>query len=338
MHWTKDISVLFAPLRELSRYGTDDAFRCVMMEGTPELSEVGYDSWNGGTTSYALSINIPAHVYAGIEGTVDELEAQILKKVERQLRGETHDFVTKVLIHPVATAGGNSVASQDSRFWLPGHFRLFISHLSKDKLSAGRLKAALHRHGISSFVAHEDIRPTEEWQGEIEKALFSMDALAAILSPGFRNSHWTDHEVGVALGRGVLVLPIRYGLDPYGLMGKYQGLPGKGKNLGEVTESVFATLVRNQRTRVRLVSCLVEQFLVSGSKDLAVAKLNLLFRAEGIGHEDLDKIREKTSRSEILARDKDVVATVNELLAKHGAEPICAKSESTSPPDEEIAF
>jgi len=309
-----------------------------MTEGTPELSVIDYDNWNGGTTSYALTINVPVHVYAAIEGTIEELEAAILKRAERLLRAETNDFVTRVLIQPKATGGGNFVAPNDSRFWLAGHFRLFISHLSKDKLSATRLKATLGRHGISSFVAHEDIKPTEEWQDEIERALFSMDALAAILSPGFRNSHWTDHEVGVALGRGVLVLPIRYGLDPYGLIGKYQGLPGKGKNLGAVTESLFATLMRNPRTRVRLVSCLVDQFLVSGLKDLALAKLELLSRAEEIGQEHLDRIREKTSGTEILAKDEEVVARVNELLAKHGAEPLSAKGESAGSPDAELPF
>ena len=87
MHWTKDISVLFGPLRDLSRHGQDDGFRRVMTEGTPELSVLEYDNWNGGTTTYALSINVPVHVYATIEGNVDELEAGILKKVERLLRG-----------------------------------------------------------------------------------------------------------------------------------------------------------------------------------------------------------------------------------------------------------
>jgi len=44
----------------------------------------------------------------------------------------------------------------------------------------GRLQSSLRRFGISAFVAHVDIDPTKEWQDEIEAALFSMDALAAI--------------------------------------------------------------------------------------------------------------------------------------------------------------
>ena len=54
-----------------------------------------------------------------------------------------------------------------------------------------------------------------------------MDALAAILTPGFNESKWTDQEVGVAVGRGSLIIPIRKGMNPYGFIGKYQGMQGK---------------------------------------------------------------------------------------------------------------
>jgi hypothetical protein len=50
-------------------------------------------------------------------------------------------------------------------------FRIFISHISKDKLKATRLKTCLETYGISGFVAHEDIHPTLEWQSEIERSL-----------------------------------------------------------------------------------------------------------------------------------------------------------------------
>lgn len=91
----------------------------------------------------------------------------------------------------------------ESQFWEPNYFRLFLSHLSSFKRTAGGLQRSLRRFGISAFVAHVDIEPTREWQDEIEAALYSMDALAAILMPGFKDSDWTDQELGVAIGRGV---------------------------------------------------------------------------------------------------------------------------------------
>ena len=86
------------------------------------------------------------------------------------------------------------------------------------------MQEALQRFGISAFVAHEDIQPTTEWEGEIQRGLGTMEALAAILTPDFSASVWCDQEVGFALGRSRLVIPIRCGMDPYGFLGKYQGL------------------------------------------------------------------------------------------------------------------
>ena len=55
-------------------------------------------------------------------------------------------------------------------------FRLFISHIAKHKDRATRLRACLAPYAISGFVAHEDIHPTLEWEKEIERALYTMDA------------------------------------------------------------------------------------------------------------------------------------------------------------------
>jgi hypothetical protein len=93
----------------------------------------------------------------------------------------------------------------EATFWEPQHFRLFLCHLASFKKTTAALQSALRRFGISAFVAHVDIEPTREWQDEIEAGLWSMDALAAILIPGFKESNWTDQEVGIAVGRGVLL-------------------------------------------------------------------------------------------------------------------------------------
>jgi hypothetical protein len=83
------------------------------------------------------------------------------------------------------------------------------SGLSLFKYQTSKLQRSLKGYGISSFVSDEDIEPTKEWLKEIEIALFSMDALAAIRMPGFHESNWTDHEVGVGVDRDVIVIPIR---------------------------------------------------------------------------------------------------------------------------------
>jgi hypothetical protein len=158
---------------------------------------------------------------------------------------------------------------EDSELWKPGHFRLFLSHLASFKITISCLKIELEKFGISSFVAHEDIEPAKEWQIEIEKGLFSMDALCAILMPGFNESKWTDQEIGVGIGRDVLIIPVRRDMDPYGFIGKYQGIQSKGKNIGKVAESIFKIICSHPKTKNNYISAIVGLLLFStGSEEI----------------------------------------------------------------------
>jgi len=339
MDFTKDISPLFESLRGISLHTPDPVMRAVLDAGNPRLTETEYDNWNGGTTYYRLSIQVPIPVFANVEGNLEPIEKAILERVRKLQRSQTHDFITEVVIEPIPPVADQPVVpTHDSQFWLPAHFRLFVSHVSKVKDSARNLKNTLVRYGISAFVAHEDIKPTEMWLGEIEKALFSMDALAAILSPGFRASHWTEQEAGIAVGRGVLVIPIRYGLDPYGLIGKYQGIQGKGRTVRDVVAALFETLLRNPRTGGRLLSCLVEQFLVSGSQEDALRKLALIEAARDVPRDHLEKIRENLGRNDVLRTGNAIVERVNQLFLKHGANPVVIESQATPTSDDHLPF
>ena len=120
---------------------------------------------------------------------------------------------------------GAAAASSPPRNWRDTKaFRLFISHIAKHKDKATRLKDCLAPYGISGFVAHEDIHPTLEWQNEIERALYAMDAFVAIHTPGFSTSLWTQQEIGFAVGRGVKIISLRMGEDPTGLIANRQAL------------------------------------------------------------------------------------------------------------------
>jgi hypothetical protein len=172
-------------------------------------------------------------------------------------------------------------------FWKPGHFKLFISHLASFKKTIGYLKLELEKYGISSFVAHEDIEPTKEWQVEIEKGLFSMDALCAVLMPGFKESNWTDQEVGVAIGRNVLIIPVRKDLDPYGFIGKYQGLQGVGKKIDEVAEGIFEIIASNQKTKTKYLSTLIELIVLSNSVSQGTERLTALKKIKDVPKENI---------------------------------------------------
>lgn len=131
-------------------------------------------------------------------------------------------------------------------------FRLFISHISKDKLIATRLKTALARYDIAGFVAHEDIHPTLAWQDEIERGLQTMDAMIAVHTPGFSGSVWTQQEVGYAIGRGVKVISFKMGEDPTGFIGKHQALSRQNRTAEQIAALIDKLLESDPRTQGRL--------------------------------------------------------------------------------------
>lgn len=106
--------------------------------------------------------------------------------------------------------------------WRQGQLNLFMSHLATHQRFVGNVGENLSRSGVSSFVAHNSIEPSEEWQSVIEAALRSCDAMVVFLHEGFKESNWCDQEVGFALARRVPVLPLGIDLMPYGFMGKLQ--------------------------------------------------------------------------------------------------------------------
>lgn len=235
--------------------------------------------------------------------------------------------------HHIVTEPGRIL---EATFWEPFHFKLFLSHLSSFKATTGQLQAALRKFGISAFVAHVDIEPTREWQDEIEAGLLSMDALAAILMPGFKESNWTDQEVGVAVGRGVLVIPIVRGLNPYGFISKYQGLNAIGKSVGDVANEMFRILTTSPKTRARMLSCLIETTLQSKSEGEALFKLHTVAGIADFPTAHLQRLKEAASASATLMIGKPL-AELNSLLSRWGIEPVVAK-HPVKPTDDDIPF
>jgi hypothetical protein len=142
-------------------------------------------------------------------------------------------------------------------------FSLFLSHTAHHKQAVAEVKAHLCEYAVDGFVAHEDIEPMSEWVGEIEAALRRCDALAAFLTPEFPASRWTDQETGFCQARGVLIVPVRLGVDPYGFIGRYQAINGSNKSPLQLASEIFRILIQNPLTKDAMARGLVEQFAES---------------------------------------------------------------------------
>jgi hypothetical protein len=168
----------------------------------------------------------------------------------------------------------------DPPFWRKRMFRLLISHLSLERILAAQLQEALLTYGISAFVAHNDIEPTLEWQTQIETALVTADSLVALLHPAFHASNWTDQEIGFAMGRGLPVFAVRFGQDPYGFIGRFQGFVGGGKPSKTIALELFNAYRKNKQSRKRMGEVLLNLFEDSDSFASAKAHIDYLEQLE----------------------------------------------------------
>lgn len=200
----------------------------------------------------------------------------------QQIQNGDDDRLIDLASHLDVKTDSNNSNSPESElnptFWKDGYFKLFISHLATDKVNAQLLKDKLEKYGISGFVAHSDIEPTKEWQNEIEMALRTCDSLVALMIPGFHESKWTDQEIGLALGRDLLIIPVRMGQDPYGFIGKFQAITFTDSKV--LAEDIFNSLLRNKKTSKKMAFAIMYKFENSDSFAEAKTNLNLVDKIE----------------------------------------------------------
>jgi hypothetical protein len=216
-----------------------------------------HDNWNGGTYGHALYLVIPEPLFLPAAKQRDDIQKRICSDLNHlhNFRNEHihevflemevadgHDWRQEsgLLITPSRTIAPDAT----NRIWGDESFRLFLSHKAQVKKQTASLKERLSLFGIAAFVAHEDIQPTRAWQNEIENALHSMDAFAALMTDDFHDSDWTDQEVGFALARGVPVIAVHLGLNPYGFIGKFQALR---TDWNDATEGIVKLLIKHER-------------------------------------------------------------------------------------------
>ena len=297
----------------------------LLQTGSTDIVEEEYDNWNNGQYYYTLYIDIPIELFVEIEDRLEAIEKRILKEVTSLRRGAGNEHISAVTIRsapdssPVSPhLADESGAKGPPTFWESKHFRVFISHVATYKSQAQELKVAFKKFGISSFVAHEDIEPTKKWMEEIQTALSSMDSIVAVITPDFIQSKYCDQEVGIGMGLGRLVVPIRMGADPYGFLGKYQGMSSYGKTLEQVANEVFSILARHDMTRIKVATAVVEQ--IYGAESFAASKrlTGLLDRLPVITGDHARRLRQSVADNSQVSASFGVSDRIESILGRHG--------------------
>ncbi len=120
----------------------------------------------------------------------------------------------------------------------------FLSYSHLDKGLAGQVQTELRKAGVQSFLAHEDIEPSEQWRKEIRQHLDSCILFVPIITLNYLSSAWANQETGYAISGGKIVIPLI--IDSNGMKGlveEIQGIPASASSLG----SAVSDLVRRAR-------------------------------------------------------------------------------------------
>jgi hypothetical protein len=243
--------------------------------------------------------------------TLDNFSGNHFEYILQQIQFADDEAINDLAVH-LKINFSNAKSEITPSFWRDGYFNLFISHLASDKISAHDLKNKLEGYSISGFVAHSDIEPTKEWQDEIELALRTCDALVALMIPGFHESKWTDQEIGLALGRDLLIMPVRMGQDPYGFIGKFQAI--NFTDIDKVALDIFESLLRNKKTSKKIAQGVLHKFENSGS--FRSAKINMTL-VEKIGFWDknsIERLKSAVQNNSQISDSFGVSSRVNSIV------------------------
>lgn len=250
--------------------------------------------------------------------TTEEFSGNKFNYILLQIQNGDDDNLINLASHlNVKTESNDSVLSESElnpTFWKDGYFKLFISHLASDKTNAQLLKDKLEKYGISGFVAHSDIEPTKEWQIEIEMALRTCDSLAALMIPGFHDSKWTDQEIGLALGRDLLIIPVRMGQDPYGFIGKFQAITFTDYSV--LAEDILNSLLKNKKTSKKMAFAVMYKFENSESFLEAKANLNHVEKIEYWDKKLIKKLKSAEGNNSQISNSFGVPARLKSLIQK----------------------
>ena len=240
------------------------------------IEEADYDNYDGGTYGHDVHFYLPAETIQRIplnkQRELGEELRQDLRECATSVQGEYFREVVLELEDENDPLFQSSTGSfrqpvpdpESLKIWKTAYVRLFLSHKDAHKAEAKSLANSLEAYGISAFVAHDNIEPMSTWQGEIEKALATMEVMLAFVTDDFHDGPWTNQEVGYALGKQIPIISLKLQrADPDGFIGKVQAQRGRFEDPEGAAAAIFAMIGDKLGHRSRLQRALISAFIAS---------------------------------------------------------------------------
>jgi hypothetical protein len=291
--------------------------------------DVSYDNWDGGMTGHAIILFLPAEIMGKFDSFEEQTEitdqlTNDFRECAKSIGGEYIDSVLLELEDDADEEYSESIKpfsqpiiNPDSlNIWKPGYIRLFISHRDAHKKEAAALADTLETYGVSSFVAHDNIEPMEEWQHTIRKAMQSMEIMLAFVTEDFSESFWTNQEVGFALGRGVPVIPLKLGKKaPCGFIGSLQAMPGNLTDVTDAADGLYKILAEKLGHEERLRKAAVQAFVAAADFDEAKVRFERMKKVPTMTESDVQQIVDGFPKNESLHKAFYLINKHNRLIS-----------------------
>jgi len=193
----------------------------------------------------------------------------------------------------------------------------FLSYSHKDRRLAGYTKECLDSYGFDTFLAHENLEPTEEWQKSILKRLKDCIVFLPLLTDAFTKSEWTDQETGMAVGLKKVIVPLKVTRNPYGFISKYQAQALDAETIEEACWKIVKKLAAKAKLAAGIRDGVIQMFGNSRSFASAADNAKKLKSLEPFSKEQLNEIVRVSSRNSQIYSGFDARRCVRDLIRPH---------------------
>ena len=194
---------------------------------------------------------------------------------------------------------------------------IFLSYSTKDEDAAKIVKTELKNRGIDCFFAPDYLR-TGNFLDELKEKLKSSDAIIALLSQNFRESDYTNHELGFALGlekHRILIC-----LDdtlPYGLLKDEHGICCSESSVITTIQDIEEAVFKITKYEKEHIDDCIESLCASGNWYDAARRAEKIQDVAQFTKDQINKIANTIICNDQVRTSWDARPILNEILRKH---------------------
>lgn len=330
--YPKSADEILKILKDAVSEQNSETLKCIFknISSSVKFRTSDWDYPNIWTDFYTLTLKIPSNLYFKIKDEIPKLEKIVLgmtDSFDKEFYAINLDTVKIVSIsNPSNISEDEADESVKKPIWKKDYFRVFISHSSKNTHQISEYEDIMHNfinnlsyYGMDAFYSNRDIGVPENWQNVIEERLNTMDTLIAFISKNNIKSHWCDQEIGWALGRGILIIPIKLDeTNPYGFINKMQAYnDGFSNKSSRLVKDIVDKLTKNKKTRDNIFKTILNKFCHSGSFNMSKDLVHYICQYDDYNLQEKQKILEACKKNHQISGSWGVV----DRIKKHIEEP-----------------